>query len=84
MINGLQKIRTLDFLTTDRTLGQAALSWLLAEPAVVTALPNIYDRAQLDEFAAASDLPPLTAPQNAAHRRARRRELWRGRARDGL
>ena len=65
LINGLQKIRTLDFLTTDRTLGQAALSWLLAEPAVVTTLPNIYDGAQLDEFAAASDLPPLTAPQMA-------------------
>jgi aryl-alcohol dehydrogenase-like predicted oxidoreductase len=63
LINGLQKIRTLDFLTVDRTLGQAALSWLLAEPAVVSTLPNIYDAAQLAEFAEASDLPPLSAAQ---------------------
>jgi aryl-alcohol dehydrogenase-like predicted oxidoreductase len=63
LINGLQKIRTLDFLTTDRTLGQAAVSWLLAEPAVVSTLPNIYDGAQLAEFTAASDLPPLTVAQ---------------------
>jgi aryl-alcohol dehydrogenase-like predicted oxidoreductase len=63
LINGLQKIRTLDFLTTDRTLGQAALSWLLAEPAVISTLPNIYDGAQLAEFAAAGDLPLLTSAQ---------------------
>ena len=37
------------------TLGQAALKWLLAEPLVVTTLPNIYDDEQLAEFAAASD-----------------------------
>jgi aryl-alcohol dehydrogenase-like predicted oxidoreductase len=53
----------LDFLTTDRTLGQAALSWLLAEPLVVSTLPNIYDAAQLVEFSEASDQPPLTAAQ---------------------
>jgi len=63
LINGLKKIRTLDFLTTRMTLGQAALKWLLAEPAVVTTLPNIYDNAQLAEFAAASDAPDLDAAQ---------------------
>lgn len=63
LINGLQKIRTLDFLTTRMTLGQAALKWLLAEPRVVTTLPNIYDMAQLEEFAAASDQPDLTTGQ---------------------
>ena len=65
LINGLQKIRTLDFLTERMTLGQAALKWLLAEPRVVTTLPNIYDAEQLSEFAAASDLPDLTAAQLA-------------------
>jgi aryl-alcohol dehydrogenase-like predicted oxidoreductase len=45
------------------TLGQAALKWLLAEPRVVTTLPNIYDKAQLEEFAAASDLDDLTRNQ---------------------
>lgn len=63
LINGLQKIRTLDFLTGDMTLGQAALKWLLAEPLVVTTLPNIYDAGQLAEFAAASDLPGLSDEQ---------------------
>jgi aryl-alcohol dehydrogenase-like predicted oxidoreductase len=54
LVNGLKKIRTLDFLTTQMTLGQAALRWILAEPRVVTTLPNIYDEAQLAEFAEAS------------------------------
>jgi diketogulonate reductase-like aldo/keto reductase len=47
------------------TLGQASLKWLLAEPRVVTTLPNIYDDEQLAEFAEASDLPDLTAEQMA-------------------
>src|SRR5256714_2694071 len=63
LTNGLKKIRTLDFLTTQMTLGQAALKWLLAEPSVVTTLPNIYDVEQLAEFAAASDKPELS-PQD--------------------
>src|SRR6476619_1095295 len=65
LINGLKKIRTLDFLTARMTLGQAALKWLLAEPLVVTTLPNIYDDDQLDEFAAASDVPDLTSEELA-------------------
>lgn len=63
LINGLKKIRTLDFLATQMTLGQAALKWLLAEPRVVTTLPNIYDEAQVSEFAAASDKPDLGSDQ---------------------
>jgi aryl-alcohol dehydrogenase-like predicted oxidoreductase len=61
LINGVRKVRTLDFLTRQMTLGQAALKWLLAEPRVVTTLPNIYDDEQLSEFAAASDAPDLPA-----------------------
>src|SRR2546430_2745443 len=63
LTNGVKKLRTLDFLTTEMTLGQAALKWLLAEPRVVTTLPNIYDLEQLREFAAASDKPDLTPAQ---------------------
>ena len=63
LVNGLKKIRTLDFLTTQMTLGQAALKWLLAEPRVVTTLPNIYDEAQLAEFAAASGNADLDEQQ---------------------
>ncbi|MDQ3699023.1 MAG: aldo/keto reductase [Gemmatimonadota bacterium] len=65
LVNGLKKIRTLDFLTTEMTLGQAALKWLLAEPRVVTTLPNIYDAEQLSELAAASDRPDLDNDQLA-------------------
>ena len=60
LTNGLKKLRTLDFLATRMTLGQAALKWLLAEPRVVTALPNIYDAEQLKEFAEASGKPDFS------------------------
>lgn len=63
LLNGLKKIKTLDFLIgkeTGRTLGQAALLWLLAEPTVTSTLPNIYNEEQLAEFAAASEKPRLT------------------------
>jgi aryl-alcohol dehydrogenase-like predicted oxidoreductase len=63
LTNGLKKVRTLDFLTTEMTLGQAALKWLLVEPRVVTVLPNIYDMEQLREFAAASEMPDLSRAQ---------------------
>ena len=66
LINGIQKVETLRFLETPgRTLGQAAIQWLLAEPRVMTVLPNIYDREQLREFAAAPDTPRLTADELA-------------------
>jgi aryl-alcohol dehydrogenase-like predicted oxidoreductase len=61
LVNGVEKVKTLEFLTRQMTLGQAALKWLLAEPLVVTTLPNIYDDEQLAEFAAAASLPELTA-----------------------
>ena len=61
LVNGVKKIETLRFLERDgRTLGQAALQWLLTEPRVMTVLPNIYDREQLREFAGACDAPPLS------------------------
>jgi aryl-alcohol dehydrogenase-like predicted oxidoreductase len=64
LINGIEKVRQLRFLERpDRTLGQAAIQWLLAEPRVMTVLPNIYDRAQLEEFAAASEAPALSADE---------------------
>jgi aryl-alcohol dehydrogenase-like predicted oxidoreductase len=63
LTNGVKKIETLDFLRRDMTLGQAALKWLLAEPLVVTTLPNIYDGEQLDEFASAADQRDLTADE---------------------
>jgi aryl-alcohol dehydrogenase-like predicted oxidoreductase len=60
LVEGLRKVDQLGFLTEGRTLGQAAIQWLLADPVVTTVLPNIYDSEQLREFAAAPDTPPLT------------------------
>ena len=62
LLNGVKKIETLRFLENEnRTLGQAALQWLLADERVASTLPNIYEEAQLREFAAAPECPPLTA-----------------------
>lgn len=63
LINGLRKLESLRWLHEGRemTLGQAALKYLLASPAVMTTLPNIYNAEQLEEFAAAPDKPDLSA-----------------------
>lgn len=63
LIEGLQKIGTLQFLVEDRdqTLGQAAIKWLLAEPKIMSVLPNIYNEDQLKEFASAPDKTDLAA-----------------------
>jgi aryl-alcohol dehydrogenase-like predicted oxidoreductase len=66
LVNGVKKVETLRFLERpNRTLGQAAIQWLLAEPRVMTVLPNIYDAEQLQEFAAAPDTPALTGEELA-------------------
>jgi aryl-alcohol dehydrogenase-like predicted oxidoreductase len=66
LINGVAKIEQLRFLERpDRTLGQAAIAWLLTEPRVMTVLPNVYDHDQLEEFARAPDAPALTAQELA-------------------
>lgn len=61
LVNGVKKVEQLRFLERpDRTLGQAAIAWLLSESRVMTVLPNIYDREQLVEFARAPEAPDLT------------------------
>jgi aryl-alcohol dehydrogenase-like predicted oxidoreductase len=68
LVDGLRKIQRLDFLLRggQRTLGQAALQFVLAEPAVVSAFPNIYDESQLAEFGGATSVPPLSRDELAA------------------
>src|SRR3954469_2422734 len=62
LLNGVKKIDQLRFLENgDRTLGQAALQWLLKDDRVASTLPNIYEEAQLIEFAKAPECPSLTA-----------------------
>jgi len=64
LLNGVKKIDRLRFLeTSERSLGQAALLWLLADDRVASTLPNIYEEAQLIEFAKAPDCPPLTSDE---------------------
>ncbi|MEY2525549.1 MAG: hypothetical protein QOE73_320 [Verrucomicrobiota bacterium] len=62
LLNGIQKIDKLRFLENSaRTLGQAALQWLLADHRVASTLPNIYNEEQLIEFTRAPECPPLTS-----------------------
>jgi aryl-alcohol dehydrogenase-like predicted oxidoreductase len=67
LLDGLKKVEQLDFLTEsgERTLGQAALKFILASPEISSTLPNIYDEEQLEEFTAAPDTPDLTEEELA-------------------
>jgi aryl-alcohol dehydrogenase-like predicted oxidoreductase len=68
LINGVRKVDQLQFLVEGRpgaTLGQVALKWLFMQPAIASALPNIYDREQLKVFAAASEVSDLTPDEMA-------------------
>lgn len=65
LLDGLKKLEKLQFLTADgaRTMGQAAIQFILAEPSVASVLPNIYNEDQLREFASAPDTPAITADE---------------------
>ncbi len=61
LAEGLQKVDQLGFLTSGRrTIAQAALKFVLHDPNVSSAMPNVYDFDQLAEFAGTSDAPDLT------------------------
>jgi aryl-alcohol dehydrogenase-like predicted oxidoreductase len=61
LVEGLQKLDSLDFLLEGgRTIGQAALKFVLSEPSIMSALPNLYNEEQLKEFAAAPETPDIT------------------------
>ncbi|MEI7926360.1 MAG: aldo/keto reductase [Chloroflexota bacterium] len=64
---GLEKIKQLEFLTQENggTLAQAALRFVLHCPNVVSALPNIYNLEQIEEFCGASDVADVTDAQSA-------------------
>jgi aryl-alcohol dehydrogenase-like predicted oxidoreductase len=67
LLEGLKKVEQLNFLTEsgERTLGQAALKFILASPEISSTLPNIYDEEQLEEFTAAPGAPDLTEDELA-------------------
>ncbi len=64
-VNGLKKVEQLRFLWehTGRTIGQAAIQYILAQPGVSAVLPNMYTEALLEEFVAALDTPALSSEE---------------------
>ena len=64
----LRKVSQLDFLHgegTERTIGQMAIQFALSEPTVASVLPNFVNEAELREFAAAPETPPLSTEELA-------------------
>jgi aryl-alcohol dehydrogenase-like predicted oxidoreductase len=59
MLDNFEKAETLSFLWegTGRTIGQAAIAGILANPAFATVLPTCTTVEEVREYAAASDLP---------------------------
>ncbi len=60
MLDNFEKAATLSFLwepETGRTIGQAAVAGILANPAFTTVLPTVISVEEIVEYAAASDLP---------------------------
>jgi aryl-alcohol dehydrogenase-like predicted oxidoreductase len=60
MLDNFDKAETLEFLwgpETGRTMGQAAIAGILADPTFTTVLPTVTTAEQLREYAAASELP---------------------------
>ena len=63
LVEGLEKIERIRFLCgpeTGRTMAQAALRFILAQPQMTVVIPTITNRAELQEYAAAADVPELT------------------------
>ena len=63
LVEGLQKVERLRFICAehDMTMAQAALKFILAQPAIACVLPTITNVEELEEWAAASEKPDLTA-----------------------
>jgi aryl-alcohol dehydrogenase-like predicted oxidoreductase len=72
MLDNFEKAETLRFLWqgTGRTIGQAAIAGILANPAFTTVLPTCTTPEEITEYAAAAELP-LTADETT-----RLDELW--------
>ncbi|WP_226480798.1 aldo/keto reductase [Natrinema amylolyticum] len=47
----------------ERTMGQASIAWLLSHDPVATVTPTFRTKADIDEWAAASDVPKLSAEE---------------------
>ncbi|MFC6951833.1 aldo/keto reductase [Halorubellus litoreus] len=62
---GFEKVEKLRFLEGDgeRTMAQGSLQYLLYHDAVATVTPTFRTREDIDAWAAASDVPPLSAEE---------------------
>ena len=62
LVEGLQKVERLRFLCEEHgiTMAQAALRFVLAQPAIACVLPTVSNAQDLEEWAGASDAPDLT------------------------
>jgi aryl-alcohol dehydrogenase-like predicted oxidoreductase len=68
MLDNFEKVETLSFLwapETGRTIGQAAVAGILANPAFTTVLPTVVSVEEIEEYAAASELPLTDAEHRA-------------------
>jgi aryl-alcohol dehydrogenase-like predicted oxidoreductase len=68
LVDGLKKIDRIRFLCgpeSGRTMAQAALRFILAQPQMTVVIPTITNRAELDEYAGATDVPDLTEDELA-------------------
>ena len=68
LVEGLHKVERVRFLCdpeTGRTMAQAALRFILAQPQMTVVIPTITNEAELREYAGAADVPDLTAEELA-------------------
>ncbi|HEX2468471.1 MAG TPA: aldo/keto reductase [Solirubrobacterales bacterium] len=68
LVEGLQKIGSIRFLCepdAGRTMPQAALRFILAQPQMAVVVPTITSEAELREYTGASEVPDLTEEELA-------------------
>jgi aryl-alcohol dehydrogenase-like predicted oxidoreductase len=66
LVDGLQKIERIRFLCepgSGRTMAQAALRFILAQPEMACVIPTITAEEELREYAGASEVPELSAEE---------------------
>tara|TARA_B100000315_G_scaffold224820_1_gene230625 strand:- start:529 stop:1536 length:1008 start_codon:yes stop_codon:yes gene_type:complete len=74
MKQALQRMEFVKFLAyedRDRTMGQAAIKFCLAQPTIISVLPNFTNLEELREYTAAPDAPDLTREELS-----RLEDLW--------
>ena len=75
LLNGVKKIDRLRFLeSSERTLGQAALQWLLADERVASTLAEYLRRGAADRICQSARVPAAHVGRSAENRRAATRK----------